>query len=197
MPRVVNTAFDANETVKVYPIHSGLSVFALEALVPGRLESGPDYVAKEVNPVRGQPQLQDFLRFAGVQDVRAAEFHQRLVGVLDILRRGINPKIHILGVSRFGVIDEREASDNEIPDPVFFQKLKDILEILDGVHFQDVFRSLGVAFWRALMTFSTSFRRAINADRRSSGVWLCQKSKSHCSAFSKSAVTFATIRLLR
>ncbi len=59
----------------------------------------------------------------------AAKSGQYMVCTLDILRVGVNPQIHIFGIAGFGMANKGQASDNEVPYPVFVQEPEHVLEI--------------------------------------------------------------------
>jgi hypothetical protein len=85
------------------------------------------------------------------------------------------------------MIDKCQTSDDEISDLVFIEELKYVFKIADALHIQDVPFAPPWVRNRDCSTFAISLRIETRADKRCSGVWPCQKSKSHISASSKFA----------
>jgi len=134
VPGVVDAALDAQEAVQVNPVGAGFSVFPTNAVFPSRSESDPFDSAQKIDAVRRYSQLKDFFIRVKIEKIGTSKFGKRNVRPLDVLLVRINPEVHILGVTRFCVIDKSEAADDQVPDAVLAEYLQQVLKVLDSLH---------------------------------------------------------------
>lgn len=134
MPRVIDEALDAEEAVQINPGGVGFAVFPANAVLPGRGEPDPFNGTQEIDAIRGHTQLKDFFIRVRIEKIRTSKFSECDVRPLDVLLVRIDPEVHILGVTRFCMIDKSEAADDQVPDAVLAEDLEQVLKIPDGLH---------------------------------------------------------------
>jgi hypothetical protein len=131
---VINGAFDGKETVEVNPVGRCSAIVALDPSRPRLGEAESNRLAQNIDSVWRNTELQDLVRFVDRHQRRTAEILQCAVGPPNILLVGIDPDIDVLGITRFGVIDEGEPTDDQIPHAVPGKEIQNVLEVLDDFH---------------------------------------------------------------
>jgi hypothetical protein len=132
--RVIDPALDAQQTVQVNPVDVAFAVFSTNAVFPGRSESGAFDCPQKVYAIRGDTQLENLLINVRIQEMWTAKVNECGIGAFDIVSTGINPFVHILRVAWFCMIDESKATNNQVPDTVLTENVKQVFKILNGLH---------------------------------------------------------------
>jgi len=131
---MIDPTLDTKEAVQVNPVGPSSAIGSSNAVLPCCSESGAFDCAQKIDAVRCHAQLEDLLNGIWIQEVWTAEFGERRIGSFDIVTPRINPNVHVLCVAWFGMIDEGEAADNQVPDTVLTKHQQQVFKILDGLH---------------------------------------------------------------
>ncbi|MFP4309490.1 MAG: hypothetical protein ACLFQQ_19930, partial [Desulfococcaceae bacterium] len=115
MPGMVNLAFDSDEAVDIHPIGRNIPVISANSVFPRRSEGRALDSAQQIDPIRGDSQLENFFRIFRFQEMRTSEFGQGSIRPPHVLLARIDPDIHIFGIPGLRVINERQTADNQIP----------------------------------------------------------------------------------
>jgi len=131
---MINTFFCPYEIVQRNPIGGDRSVLVGHSVLPRSGKRDALELVQEVNSIRFHSDLQDLVEIVRGQDVRAAKFDECFIYHLYIPGNRIHPYVDILGVPGFGMVDESQAADNEIPCPVFVEQGQHVFEVLNRFH---------------------------------------------------------------
>ena len=164
---------------------------ALDTPGPGVSECEGRGLAQQVDAVRGDSELEDLVLVREIQREGAPELGQRGVRASEVVGLGVEPDVDVLREARLRVIDEGQSADDQVAHAVAVEQVEEVLEVLDRVHVSRAcpcarpprFRRRGG--WRP------------SAESRSSGLCVCQNSRSQASASAWLEARWATSRSRR